>query len=523
MARFTINLPFLKDKKTNEVKSEFVQSDRSGSSTWGGMVGFNGEKTPLTLGTPLNFKVNYYETRQRAWENYLMSDYVQNIIDKSVRWFIGRGLSLQADPDVKILQKYNISLDKKAFTDDIERNFYVFADSKYCDHSELQNLHDLACEALKNAMLSGDVLCVLRLVNGQPTVQLIDGCYVQTPMDKLTDFSIVNGVKIGKNNEHIGFYVVNKLGNYEYIESKNSFGQKVAWLFSWRKYKIQDVRGMSLLTAVMETVSIIDRYKTATLSTAEQNSNIVYSFEHDANSSGENPDLNQIKQSAGKGNLTAPETENDQINNVATKIAQTTKNRAYNLPVGVKLKRHEADADPNFGEFLSPNLDIVCATMGIPKEVALDKYEGSYSSSRASLKSWEHSILIARERCKNFFYKPIYEFWLDLYILQNNISVSGYIQAFRKKDTKILNVFRLCNFIGVSVPHIDPLKEVMAERKKLGTNFDHIPLTTAEKSCINLSTGDFEENILRAEEEITISDNFKPIVKNEATGDTGTL
>ena len=144
MARFTINIPFLKDKKTNEVKSEFVQSDRSGSSTWGGMVGFNGEKTPLTLGTPLDFKVNYYETRQRAWENYLMSDYVQNIIDKSVRWFIGRGLSLQADPDVKILQKYNISLDKKAFTDDIERNFYVFADSKYCDHSELQNLHYLA-------------------------------------------------------------------------------------------------------------------------------------------------------------------------------------------------------------------------------------------------------------------------------------------------------------------------------------------------------------------------------------------
>lgn len=523
MARFEINIPFLKDRKQKEVKSEFIQRDRSGSSTWGGMVGFNGEKTPYTLGTPKEFKVNYYETRQRAWENYLKSDYVQNIIDKSVRWFIGQGLKLQAEPDAKILEKRGISFDKKSFTDDVERNFYVFADSKDCDYSQIQNLHDLACEALKNAMLSGDCLCILRLENGQPTIQLVDGCYIQTPYDKLTDLTIVNGVKIGKKGEHEGFYVLDNLGNYQYIESKNSLGQKVAWLFTWRKYKISDVRGMSLLTAVMETVTIVDRYKSATLSTAEQNNQIVYTFEHGTNSSGENPDLNMIKAAAGKSKMTAPETENDLINNVATKIAHTTTNRAYNLPPDVKLKRHDTDADPNFGEFLSPNLDIICATMGIPKEVALDKYEGSYSSSRASLKSWEHNILIARERCKNYFYKPIYDFWLDVYVLQNNISVPGYLQALRQKNNQLLSVFKLCKFIGASVPHIDPLKEVTAERKKLGSNYDHIPLTTAEKSCENLNTGDFEENILRAEEEINISSNFKPIVKNETTGGTATL
>ncbi len=523
MRRFEIKIPFLRDKKEQEVKSVFVESTRSGSQTWGNMVGFNGEKTPLTLGTPLEFKVNYYETRQRAWENYLKSDYIQNIIDKSVRWFIGQGLKLQAEPDAKILEKNNISFDKKSFTDDIERNFYVFSDSKDCDYAGLQNLHDLAGEALKNAMLSGDVLCIQRLENGQPTIQLVDGCYVQTPMDKLTDATIVNGVKIGKRGEHEGFYIMTNVGSYEYIESKNSQGQLVAWLFAWRKYKISDVRGMSLLTAIMETVSIIDRYKLATLSSLEQNSKIVYSFEHDVNSSGENPDLNMIKQAAGKGSMTAPETEGDKIDNVASKIAATTTNRAYNLPPGTKLVRHKAEADPNFGEFLSPNLDIVCATMGIPKEVALDKYEGSYSSSRASLKSWEHNILIARERCKNYFYKPVYDFWLDIYILQNNINVPGYIQAFRRKDKKTLNVFRLCKFIGASVPHIDPLKEVTAERKKLGSNYDYIPLTTAEKACENLNTGDFEENILRATEEIETSKNFKPVIPDETTRDTGTL
>lgn len=523
MARFEINIPFLRDRKKQEVKSVFIEKTRSGASTWGNMVGFNGEKTPFTLGTPLEFKVNYYETRQRAWENYLKSDYVQNIIDKSIRWFIGQGLKLQAEPDSKILEKNNITFDKKSFTDDIERNFYVFSDSKDCDYAQLQNLHELAGEALKNAMLSGDVLCVLRLENGQPTIQLIDGCYVQTPMDKLLDQTIVNGVKIGKKGDHLGFYIINSIGDYEFISSKNSLNQTVAWLFTWRKYKISDVRGMSLLTAIMETVATIDRYKQATLSTAEQNSKIVYSFEHDVNSSGENPDLNLIKQAAGKGAMTSTETESDIIDNVASKIAQTTTNRAYNLPPGTKLKRHEADADPNFGEFLSPNLDIVCATMGIPKEVALDKYEGSYSSSRASLKSWEHNILIAREKCKNFFYKPIYDYWLDIYILQNNLNVLGYIQAFRQNNNKILNVFRLCKFIGASVPHIDPLKEVTAERKKLGSNYDHIPLTTAEKSCENLNTGDFEENIIRSTEELELSKNFKPEIPNETTGNTGTL
>ena len=82
-----------------------------------------------------------------------------------------------------------------------------------------------------------------------------------------------------------------------------------------------------------------------------------------------------------------------------------------------------------------------------------------------------------------------------------------------------IEAIRNARFIGATVPHIDPLKEVMAQRKKLGTSFDNIPLITAEQACEELNTGDFTQIINKATNEKNISSSFDVV---EPDGDDTT-
>ena len=507
MKIFGIDISFNK----SEPKADF--------NYWNGenMTTFDGEKTPMELGTAKDIYVDYYSLRARSWEAFLKTDVVQNAIKKYCLWIIGSGLKLQSDPVEHILLKNNVSKESIAkFISASESNFRLFAKIKESTYNQNQNLHSLGAEALKNAILSGDILCINRYNGKNVTFETIDGYYIQDPLGtKYFDEAIkkgnriINGVEINDKGTHIAYYILEDGYQYRRIEARSKDNKTIyAWLFYGLKYKNHDVRGTSLLAAVLETANKMDRYKEATLGAAEENAKIPYTIEHNQFSTGENPLAKQLVQSLGKGSGTAPETY-EACNSVATKVAQTTEKQVYNMPVGSQLKRNAGPTDKDFGEFFGVNADIVYATIGIPPEVAMDKFGGAYSGSRAALKSWEYKMFVDRTNyLTNQFYKPFYSFWLDIEILKNNIPAPSYLQALNNNDFMILEAYRNCRFIGTTVPHIDPLKEINAERKKLGSDFDTIPLTTAEQSCEALNTGDYSAVVKKAIVEKKLGNEF---------------
>lgn len=508
-----MNIPFFRKKDSQKYTGPSVNSSPSAILIQEGvslgyymqnMIAFDGEKTPLELGNPYDFIIDYYKMRQRAWEAFLTTDIIQNAIEKILLWSVGSGLKLQSEPIESIIGNNEYSQSIKS----IEDQYRLFASMNYSSYNNNENLHSIASEAMKNAMLSGDCLIIARY-DSDVNIQIVDGGYIYTPLDKIGEKNIINGVKVDSTGKHISYFVNTGYNKYTEVKAYNSIGQRVAWLMYGRKYKIDDVRGMSLLSAVLETAAKLDRYKEATVGSAEENAKIPYTIEHNQFSTGENPLVNQLAQSLGKGNGSAPETKDIDPNILATKIAQTTAKQTYNMPIGSTLKRHEAKVDIEFGDFFINNLDIIYATLGIPAEVALDKFEGSYSSSRAALKSWEYNLLVKRQKIlTNQFYKPIYDFWLDLKIFTGEFNLNGYIKAFRKNNYNILGAYRNCRFIGAAVPHIDPLKEVNAARKKLGTEFDSVPLSSVEQVCEELNSGDFQQVIIKAKNEKSISSDF---------------
>lgn len=482
---------------------------------------FSGEKTPYELGEPINYYIEYYLMRERAWEAFLKSDVVQNAIKKYCLWVIGAGLKLQSEPVFEVLKKFNISVTEKElakFSEDSESQFRLFAGMTQSTWSEESCLHELACEDLKNAILSGDILCILRFDGKYPKMETIDGIHIQTPIasDHLAAAEnrgneIIEGVEIDKKGSHVAYYIRQDDFTFNRIEAYGAnTSQRQAWLFYGQKFKKSSVRGMSLLAAIIEAVSKMDRYKEATITSAEENANIIMTIEHNQFSDGENPLIESLAQSMGKDKGTAPETDSyTQCDAKATKISQHTSGEVINMPTGSKLERHNGSSDPKFAEFYGVNAELVYAIIGIPPEVAADKFGGAYSGSRAALKSWEYKILVDRTtKLKRQYYKPFYDFWLNINVSQNNISANGYLKALFENDHMVLEAYRNSRFIGATVPHIDPEKEAKAMRVKLGKGFENVPLDTISKVMEELNSGDMNAIIKKLQNEKELFKDF---------------
>lgn len=477
---------------------------------------FDGEKTPYELGNPYDLYLDYAVLRARAWQAYIESPLIQNVIKKYCLWVIGSGLKIQSNPINQFIDLSDSEI--KDISSKIEAKYRLHSNSKNSTYNQMQNLHELGIEAYKNALLSGDVLNVLRFDGKKTTHEIIDGIYISTPIDKIYETranslgnKIIEGVEIDKKGTHIAFYVQTENLKWKRIPA---YGEKTgrlqAWLMIGMKYKLNKVRGMSLLTAVLETDSKLNRYQDATLGSAEENAKIPYTIEHNKSSDGENPMIKSLAQSMGKDKGVAPETQAFiDSEPVAAKVAQTTSKSVYNMPIGSTLKRNNFSTDIKFSDYFGVNEDIIYITLGFPPEVAKDKFGGSYSSSRAALKSFEYMLLVVRVlHMKNQFYKPDFDYWLDHQVLMNKFDLPQYLEAIINNDEETKEYYRNCRFIGATVPHIDPVKEVTAERQKLGKSLENVPISTIEQSCELLNTGDFDQVIKKVNDEKELSKDF---------------
>ncbi len=475
---------------------------------------YTGEKTPGEMGAAKNYLPQYNYLRIRSWQSYLESEITQSIINKYILWVVGNGLRLQSEPMVDILKNEDINLNKSIFIKQTEERFKLWSNSRFSDFAQMTSLNELAKIAHKNALIGGDVLVILRLNNNGITAQLVDGDNIMTPFldNKFIEEAkergnlIKDGIEIDKKGEHIAYYVLTKKNYYsepsfERILRKGTRTKRImAFMVYGLKYRINEVRGIPMISALMETLAKIDRYKEATVGSAEERQKIAYSIEHGLQSTGENPILAKTVQARKLGIGEAPESKStSEYEAAATKIAATTQKQVFNMPIDSHLKLLESKNELYFKEFYDSNIIGICAAIGIPFEVARSIYNSNYSASRAAIKDWEYSLKISRDYFSGQFYQNFYNLWLDVEILKGKIQVDGYLKAIKSKNILIIEAFRNSRWIGASVPHIDPIKEVKAERMKLGD--ETTPLQSYEQTTENLGLGDWSQNIQKIEEE----------------------
>lgn len=488
---------------------------------------FNGEKNLGEIGPVRDYRLDYTILSLRSWQSYLESEIAQTILTKFTRWKIGKGLKLQSEPVASVLKSGNIGIDRATFSKAVEERFALYCKSKKSDYAGMFNVNKLQSRADKSSMIGGDVLVILRPSEEQLTVQLVDGSNVINPLyigvdninfidtAKNNGNRIENGIELSPTNEHIAYYVRKGGQNGLNVETtrvraKDKItGLTMAYLVYGLEYRIDNMRGMPLISAVLETIKKLDRYKEATVGTAEELAKIVYQIVHRPESTGESPLAETIRAAhdveALRGNN--PDLPVDVVgNDLANKVQATTMKQTYNMPIAAELKT----INPNkyqlyFKDFYEKNAEAVCSTVGIPPDVAFAKYNSNYSASRAAIKDWEHVLNVAREDFGTQFMQPIFMFWLFIEVSMGRIKAPGLLEAIVADNWMILEAYFNCRWVGAAVPHIDPVKEVTAERLKLGAAGANIPLTTVEAATESLNNGEASANMEQFAEELQLN------------------
>lgn len=483
-------------------------------------VSYNGEKNLGEIGPIKKYHLDYEALRLRSWQAYIESEIAQTVIKKYNLWIIGAGLKIRTEPSEVILKSEGLTIDTEAFNEITEARFTLFANSVYADMSEMRTLNQLARRAHLNAINGGDVLVILRYVDKKVTVQLVDGSNVCSPLYQSNYYktaqeagnTIKDGIEFDKNGKPVAYYV--KDDNIIYnvnrvLAESESTGLKMAYLVYGLEYRIDNCRGIPLISTVLETLKKLERYKEATVGSAEERQKIPFFIEHQLGGTGENPMQGILAKARNADAVLDDVATTEEGEKLATTVAATSNKTVYNMPNGAKMVSMDSKQELHFKDFYTGNIDVLCASVPIPPEVAMSKYDSNFSASRAALKDWEHTINTARKDFSAGFYAPIYNFWLHVQILQNKITAPGYLEAFKKKNWIVIEAYRTARWIGTQVPHIDPLKEVEAERLKLGSMGANAPLTTIEAATENLNSGESDSNIKQFSEELDMMTSLK--------------
>lgn len=489
-------------------KMEFKKNDSS--ARYGGQTfvkSFDGEKNLGEIGPATHYILDHARLRIRSYQAYLESDLAQTIINKYCSWIVDTGLKLDADPAVNIIENAGIKFDSEKFNNVVESRFHVWAKSKKSSFDGMRSFYEVSKEAFKNAKIGGDVLVVLTYKNGAVRVRLIDGAHIGTPLGHTArkGKKIVDGIELSSTGEHVAYWVQTKTLKYERIPARSkSTGLITAFMVYGQRYRLDSHRGFPVIATSLETIKKIERYKEAAVGSAEERQKIVYQVVHNQFSDGESPFLQGLAEASGLGDETSNQDlpRDEYGEQLANKVSATTNKQAFNLPIGSKMEALESKNELFFKEFYSTNADIICGAIGIPPNVAFSIYNDSFSASRAATKDWEHTMHVERDDFQTQFLQNVYNFWLYTEIMFGNISAPGFIDAIRSNDFMLVESYLCARFTGSMFPHIDPLKEVKAERAKLGSSADHIPLTTIESATSFLNGGNSKSNIVQFSDEV---------------------
>ncbi len=483
---------------------------------------FDGEKTPGELGPVYDLKTNPEALRLRAYEADLTNDVIKTITGKFFKWVIGSGMKLQAELNEKVLKTegVNCSLDK--FRSDAEARFEVFSNSTVSDFSGMENLHTKAQEAFKAAFF-GDVLIVLRVIDGFPNVQVIDGEHVKTPFLDNVNWEekakerknfIRNGIEIDSRGKHIAYYVHSNdseslLGKFERISAYGEKSKcKMAWMIKMAQHRIDNDRGIPVISSILEKVSTLDRYTNATVATAEERAKMVYAIEHELGSTGENPLVANIRKTSGIGSTGSNDSSYDLAKETASTIRVTTSKQVVNMPQGSKLSALYSQSEIQFEPFWKAIFVSLCAAIDIPPEVALQQYNSNYSASRAAINGWDYIVKIYRKAFSDKFYQPFYALWLETEILRNKISAPSYLV--NKDNFMITEAYCKARFTGKNMPHIDPVKEVKAVVEMIEKG-----LISNEQGAETLNVGEWRENYNKLMQEQEVKNKMSNTGKAE--------
>lgn len=139
-----------------------------------------------------------------------------------------------------------------------------------------------------------------------------------------------------------------------------------------------------------------------------------------------------------------------------------------------------------YDKFTDAFVSNLAASVRMPVEVLLQKFNANYSASRAALLLFYRVAQIYRQKIDFDFLTPLYENWLAEEIAAGRVDCPGW------SDPIIRAAWCSHDLIAAPVPNIDPLKNALAKEKEL-----ELSITTHDRASFETNGSNGTANIER--------------------------
>lgn len=437
---------------------------------------------------------NLSTLRQRSRSLYMSAPLAVSAIKTNRTNVVGEGLKLKSTIDADFL---GMTLEQAAeWQRNAEREFELWAESKFCDATRVNNFYELQQVACMSWLMNGDA-CVL-LEYEKPTkslpygfrIHLIESDRVSTPhstgnnvylyaTDPNTKNRIFNGVEVDDNNKVVAYHICSTYPNsnlYTHKEWKRveAFGKKTGIpnvLMIYETERPEQYRGVPYLAPVIESLKQLTRYSEAEMMAAVINGFFTVFVKSSVN--GESKEF--------AGIVDDRVTDDDRNYEIGPGVVNI-------LAPGEEIEIADAKRpSTNFDVFITSLAKYIGAALEIPVEILIKNFSSSYSAARAALLEAWKAFRMKRAWLANDFCQPAYEIFLTEAIATGRIKAPGFFL-----DPLIRMAYCGAQWNGPAQGMIDPVKEVSAAEKRID-----IGVSTRQRETIEMTGGDFDSNVMQ--------------------------
>lgn len=382
----------------------------------------------------------------------------------------------------------------------ILREWKLWAENTMCDAERQQNFYGLQQLAFLSMLMSGDVFALFGMRPNmrtpyQTTVRLLEADRICNPDSSGNSESresdsggrIIDGVEIDKEGTVIKYHVASRsplAGNdsKELIWTAiDAYGKDTGYpniLHIMTYERPEQRRGIPFVSAEIELIKQFTRYMNAELAGKVVSAMLTLFI--------------TSKEDDGKAGMEDAVNEDEKVTEDELKL-ELAPGAIYDLPPGKDVTTVDPKrSDTQFEAFVNTVIMVIASSMGIPKEVLVKKYESNYTAARAALLDFWRTVRVYRTRFNSSFNQPIYEQWLSEAVATGRIEAPGFFD-----DPAVRMAWCGCSWMGASMGHVDPLKEVNAATKRIENN-----ITTQEQEAMEYNGNDWTANVRQRKKEI---------------------
>ena len=439
---------------------------------------------------------NLFTLRQRSRSLYMSAPLAVSAIKTNRTNVVGQGLRLKSTIDADYLgmtQQQAAEWQTQA-----EREFNLWADSKFCDTTCINNFYEIQQVACMSWLLNGDSFVLLEYDKKYTffpyglRVHLVESDRICNPNSygRNVDLNtrnpdnqnrIYNGVEIDEKGKVVAYHICNTYPDSHLNVKKEwkrvkAFGEKTGVqnvLQIMESERAEQYRGIPYLAPVIESLKQLTRYSEAEMMAAVINGFFTVFVESESGT--------------GDVNFTGVVEDDDRVTDDDDQVNYEIGSGVINmLNPGEKIEIADAKRpSTNFDAFTMSLAKYVGAALEIPVEMLTKSFNSSYSASRASLLEAWKAFRMRRSWLANDLCQPVYETFLVEAISSGRLKAPGFFL-----DPLIGKAYCKAQWNGPAPGMLDPVKEVSAAKERIDAG-----LSTRQREAVEITGADFESNV----------------------------